>query len=128
MAFSIARFCAEHHEAKDPDVLAAIHSLAEMYKTLAAGIVYEQPPALPVQRELYETLSKFLSVPKQQRLPNSLGNAKDSETFQLLVFLYRMGLMHTNGRPRARRFIEYLRSQFPDAKELKREESRIMIP
>ena len=81
-----------------------------------------------MQRELYETLSKFLSVPKQQRLPNSLGNAKDSETFQLLVFLYRMGLMHTNGRPRARRFIEYLRGQFPDAKELKREESRIMIP
>ena len=128
IAFTIARFCAEHHEATDPDVLAAMQSLAESYKTLAAGIVYEQPPALPVQRELYETLSKFFADAKQQKGPSAFGNAKDSELFQLLVFLYRMGLMHTNGRPRARRFIEYLRSQFPDAQELKKVESRIIIP
>ena len=128
IAFTIARFCSKHQEANDPDVLAAIQSLAEMYKTLAAGIVYERLPALPVQRELYATLSSFLVESKQQKGPASFGSAKDSELFQLLVFLYRMGLLHTNGRPRARRFMEYLRSQFPDAKELQREESRIILP
>ena len=128
IAFTIARFCAEHHEANDLDVLEAIQSLAEAYKTLASGIVYEKLPQLPVQRDLYTTLSNFLTESNQQKTTTSFGNAKDSELFQLLVFLYRMGLMHTNGRPRARRFIEYLRSQFPDAKELKREESRIIIP
>jgi hypothetical protein len=45
-----------------------------------------------------------------------------------LVFLYRMGLLRTNGRPRSRRYIEFLRSQFPQAQELKREESRIIVP
>ena len=128
LAFTIARFCAEHREANDVDVLAAMESLAEAYKTLTAGIVYEQRPALPVQRELYEALSKFFVESEQQQAQASFGHAKDSEIYQLLVFLYRMGLMHTNGRSRSRRFIEYLRSQFPGAQELKREESRIIIP
>jgi len=39
-----------------------------------------------------------------------------------------MGLLRTKGRPRSRRFIESLRDQFPDAHELKREESRIIVP
>jgi hypothetical protein len=128
MAFTVVKFCAEHREATDPDLLAAIESLANTYKTLSSGIVYEQLPTLPVQKELYAALSEFLVGMKQPNTQISFGNAKDSEIFQLLVFLYRMGLMHTNGRPRARRFIDYLRGQFPNAKELKKEESRIIVP
>ncbi len=82
----------------DTDVLAAIQSLAEAYS------VYEQPPHMLIQRELYEALSKFLAEAKQQSGQASFGPAKDSEIYQLLVFLFRMGLMHTNGRPRARRY------------------------
>jgi hypothetical protein len=37
-------------------------------------------------------------------------------------------LLRTNGRPRSRRFIEFLRAQFSQAPELKREESRIIVP
>jgi hypothetical protein len=128
IAFTVAKFCSEHSGAADPDVLAAIQSLAQSYKTLASGIVYEHPPAVPVQRELYEILGKFLSEAKQQNAQNSFGAAKESEIYHLLVFLFRMGLMHTNGRPRARRFVEYLRGQFPGAQELQREESRIIVP
>ena len=105
-----------------------IESLANAYKTLAAGIVYEQVPVLPLQRDLYAVLSGFLTGRKQQNTQVSFGDAKDSEIFQLLVFLYRMGLMHTNGRPRTRQFIEYLRGQFPNAQELKQEQSRIILP
>jgi hypothetical protein len=119
IAFAVAKFCAAQPSATDPDILAALQSLAESYKTLAAGIVYEQPPVPPVQRGLYDALTAFLNETKQ---------SKDSEIFQLLVFLYRMGLIRTNGRPRSRRFIEFLRSQFPGAHELKREESRIIVP
>jgi hypothetical protein len=128
VAFTVAKFCSEHQDATDPDVLAAIQSLAEAYKTLAAGIVYERPPNLPVQRELYEALAKFFAEAKQQSGSATFAVAKDSEIYQLLIFLFRMGLLHTNGRPRARRFIEYLRGQFPGAQELKREESRIIVP
>jgi hypothetical protein len=128
IAFTIAKFCSSEPTAADVDVLAAIQALAESYKTLSSGIVYEKPPVIPVQRELYNALSAFLAETQQQAGQSSFGTVKDSEVFQLLVFLFRMGLMRTNGRPRSRRFIEFLRGQFPGAQELKKEESRIIVP
>ena len=67
-------------------------------------------------------------IKKQQADRAASGSFKDTEVFYLLVFLYRMGLLRTNGRPGARLFIEFLRGQFPQAPELKREESRIIVP
>jgi hypothetical protein len=128
IAFTIAKFCASHPETTDPDVLAALRALADTYKTLLSGILYEQPPSVHIQRELYDSLSTFLTEAKQNASQSSFGPLKDAEIFQLLVFLFRMGLLRTNGRPRARRFIEFLRGQFPNAQELKREESRIIVP
>jgi hypothetical protein len=129
LAFSIAKFCAVQPSATDPDVLAALQSLAQTYKTLGSGIIYEKPPDAPLPRELYAALIALLTEIKKQQTgrANSAG-WKDSEVFYLLVFLYRMGLLRTNGRPRSRRFIEFLRAQFPQALELKREESRIIVP
>ncbi len=159
LAFSIAKFCAVQPATVDadvlaaihalaqtyktlssgiiyekppdapPDVLAAIHALAQTYKTLSSGIIYEKPPDAPLPRELYAALIAFISeVKKQQSERAASAGLNDSELFHLLVFLYRMGLLRTNGRPRARRFIEFLRGQFPQSPELKREESRIIVP
>jgi len=129
IAFTVAKFTAAHPATNDTDVLAALQSLAETYKTLSSGIYYEKPPDAAVPRELYAALAELLNESKQQ--PAERQGApppKDSEVFSLLVFLYRMGLLRTNGRPRARRYIEFLRGQFPAAPELKREESRIIVP
>jgi hypothetical protein len=129
VAFSIAKFCAVQPATVDDDVLAAIHALAQTYKTLSSGIIYEKPPDAPLPRELYAALIAFISeVKKQQAERAGSVSLKDSELFQVLVFLYRMGLLRTNGRPRSRRFIEFMRGQFPQAPELKREESRIIVP
>lgn len=129
IAFTIAKFCAGQPGATDPDVLAALHALAQTYKTLVSGIIYEQPPVPVVQRELYDATAAFLAEAKQSSgTQSSLGPIKDSEIFHLLVFLFRMGLLRTNGRPRSRRFIEFLRGQFPGAQELQREQSRIIVP
>jgi hypothetical protein len=129
LAFTIAKFCAAQPDATDPDVLAAIQALAETYKTLRSGIYYEKPPDARLPRELYTALTAFISEVKQQQAERSNSSAlRDSDIFSLLVFLYRMGLLRTNGRPRSRRYIEFIRSQFPEAQELKREESRIIVP
>ncbi|HTQ98190.1 MAG TPA: hypothetical protein VMH89_15365, partial [Candidatus Acidoferrum sp.] len=128
IAFTIAKFCSQQPAATDPDVLAALQGEAETYKTLVSGIVYEQPPVAMVSRELYDTLATFLNESKQNGAQPSYGPIKDSEIFQLLVFLFRMGLLRTNGRPRSRRFIEFLRGQFPGAQELQQEQSRIIVP
>ena len=128
IAFAVAKFCASEPSASDPDVLASLQALAETWKTLASGILYEKPPVAPVPRALYDSLAAFLAEGKQSPAQSPLGHPKDSEVFQLIVFLYRMGLLRTNGRPRSRRFIEFLRGQFPGAHELKREESSIILP
>ena len=129
LAFTIAKFCPTQHDATDADVLAGMLALAETYKTLRSGIYYEKPPDAHVPRELYAALTTFIAEVKQEQAERSNSAAlKESDIFLILVFLYRMGLLRTNGRPRSRRFIEFLRSQFPDAPELKREESRIIVP
>ncbi len=129
LAFSIAKFCAVQPAAVDGDVLAAIQALAQTYKTLSSGIIYEKPPDTPLPRELYAALIAFITeVKKQQAERAGSATLKDMDVFYLWIFLYRMGLLRTNGRPRSRRFIEFLRSQFPQAPELKREESRIIVP
>jgi hypothetical protein len=129
LAFSIAKFCAVQPSATDPDVLVALQALAQTYKTLGSGIIYEKPPDAPLPRELYGALIALLTEIKKQQAERANSAAwKDSEVFFLLVFLYRMGLLRTNGRRRSRRFIEFLRAQFSQAPELKREESRIIVP
>jgi hypothetical protein len=129
LAFTAAKFSAAHPATTDSDVLAALQALAETYKTLGAGIYYEKPPDATIPRELYAALGQFLNESKQHSDERtSSPPVKDSEVFSLLVFLYRMGLLRTNGRPRARRYLEFLRGQFPAAPELKREESRIIVP
>jgi hypothetical protein len=129
LAFTTAKFTAAHPATTDPDVLAALEALAETYKTLSSGIFYERPPHASLARGLYAALAQFLDESKQQTAGRATDPAaKDSEVFFLLVFLYRMGLLRTNGRPQARRYVEFLRGQFPASPELKREESRIIVP
>jgi hypothetical protein len=129
LAFAVAKVAAGQPELSDPDVLAALQALAETYKTLATGIYYEMPPDSPTPRALYGELSRFLDEAKGLEAERSgLPRIKDSEVLALLVFLYRLGVLRSNGRPRSRRFIEFLRGQFPDAPELRPQESRIIVP
>ena len=129
LAFTAAKFSAANPGTTDPDVLLALQSLAQTYKTLGSGILYENRPEATIPRELYAALAGFLREAKQQAAERGAAPpVKDTEVFPLLVFLYRMGLLRTNGRPRARRYIEFLRGQFPAEPELKHEESRIIVP
>jgi len=129
LAFFIAKFCAAQPGAVDSDVLAALQALAQTYKTLSSGLIYEKPPQAHLPHELYAALAAFLDEIKMQQAERAASASfKDAEIFYLLVFLYRMGLLRTNGRPRSRLFIEFLRGQFPQAPELRREESRIIVP
>ena len=128
LAFTIAKFYSTHPEVHDPDILAALQALAETQKTLTSGIYYETQPAGHISRELYAAVTAFLADVKQKVQQAGQPPLKDADIFHLLVFLYRMGLVRTNGRRRSRRFAEFLHSQFPQSQETKREESRIIFP
>jgi hypothetical protein len=128
IAFTIAKFCASNPAATDADVLSAMQAFAETYKTLASGIYYERQPTVQAARDLYSAITDSVAEIQEQAAQTRFSALKDSDIFYVSVFLYRMGLLRTNGRPRSRRYIEFLRNQFPEAKELKREESRIIVP
>lgn len=128
LAFTIAKLCVAQPSTTDPDVLAALQALGQTYKTLGSGIYYERPPEIPAQKELYTVVMTFLNEIKEKAAAQGFSSVKDNEIFAVVIFLFRMGLLRTNGRPKSRRFIEFLRGQFPQAAELKREESRIIVP
>jgi hypothetical protein len=129
LAFQIAKFASGQPTATDPDVLAALAALAGTYKTLQSGLLYEKVPEIPMQRDLYLALTKFLDEIKQEAIEKGNSAAvKDSSVFHVAVFLYRMGSLRSNGRPRSRRFIEFLRGQFPQSEQPEPEEPRIIVP
>ena len=58
---AICQFAAEHRETVDTDVLAALQTLAESYRTQASGIIYEKPLDYALQRALYESLKAAIA-------------------------------------------------------------------
>jgi hypothetical protein len=126
---TILRFQLENKELNDVAILAALQSLAETYRTLGTGIYYERPPDASMARALYGHIAAFLQeFKKEESARAGFSTLKDSEIFQLLVFLLRVGKQETNGRPLARAFLSFLRARFPLQAEVSQEASRIIVP
>ena len=113
----------------DSDVFLAVHALAETRRTLLSGIYFEKPPENLAAAGLYAALAKFIEDEKQREAEHPESPAlKGTEIFHLLVFFLRFGRLRSNGRPRTRAFLEFLRSQFPAEAGVAREEPRIILP
>jgi Trp operon repressor len=77
---------------------------------------------------LYADLASFIQdYKKQESSQKGFTSLKDTEIFQSLVYLARVCQLSTNGRPRARIFLELLRQQYPQ-RELQPQVSRIIAP
>jgi hypothetical protein len=113
----------------DGDVLDATQAMAETRRTLLSGIYYEKPPASSLAAGLYSALSKFIEDEKKRAAEQpEIPAIKDSELFLLLVFFLRFGRLRSNGRPRTRGFIDFLRAQYPAEMGLTKQEPRIIVP
>ncbi len=129
LGYTILKFAAANPSLVDRDAIAALEALAETYRTLGSGIYYEKPPGAVLPLALYAELVKFIQECKQQEAQRAgFTTVKDSEIFYLLVFLLRVARFHTNGRPLARSFLEFLRAQYPQAAETSTERPRIIVP
>jgi hypothetical protein len=118
LSFSLAQVARHDRTLHDGDVIAALTSLAKTYQTLAgSGLVYEPATANPAQQQMTGELEKMIAgyreVEQKQLGATSL---RDSEVLQVLVFMLRLALSRTNGRPRSRAFLEMLFQQFPQEK------------
>jgi hypothetical protein len=128
LAFTISQFAANRRDLTDEQTLTAIAALGETYRTLVSGIYYERPPATQPAAGLYSALAAFIQdYKKKEHERVGFSTLKDSEIFYALVFLARLIRNWTNGRPRARIYLQLLRSQFPQP-EVQAETSRIIAP
>jgi hypothetical protein len=91
---------------------------------------------LKQQSELLRELNEVVSGTKEFREAEQqhIGHTRlrDSDVLKALVFLLRLGLGRTSGRPKSRAFVDFLVAQFP-AKESaiagpEESGSRIVIP
>jgi hypothetical protein len=129
IAATILDFQAQYKDLNDVAVLSSLEALAETYRTLGTGIYYERPPDLPVAHALYAAIAEFLQkVRKGQAERAGFPALRESDILNLLVFLLRVGKQETNGRPRSRAFLGFLRTRFPLPEEATKEASRIIVP
>lgn len=128
VAGTIIRFQTEHRETNDHTAQLALEALAETYRTLGTGILYERPPDSPTARNLYSHIADFLNEFRKGEAGRvGFPTLKDSDIFQLLVFLLRVLKQETNGRPLSRSFLSFLRERFP-LPSAEKEPSRIIVP
>ncbi|MFI5095750.1 MAG: hypothetical protein ACHQIK_20175 [Candidatus Acidiferrales bacterium] len=118
----------------DRDLIAALSSLATSYQTLVnSSLIYEQPTAnvahQAIAREI-ETMVREFRAAEEQHMGHT--RLRDSEVLKALVFLLRMGLGRTSGRPKSRAFVDFLFAQFPEKQSAiagpDEAGSRIVIP
>ena len=100
----------------DSDCITALTRLARSYDTLAkSGLHYEvQSPSLihqAITSEIQKMVKEFREA-EQKHL--GYTRLRDSDVLRALVFLVRLGISRTSGRPRSRGFVDALDVQFPE--------------
>ena len=122
------------HALADRDLIAGLSALAKSYQTLVeSSLIYEQPTANLAHHEIARevaTMVKEFREAEQKHLGYS--RLRDSEILKALVFLLRMGLARTSGRPKSRAFVDFLFAGFPEPQSgiaaPEASGSRIVIP
>jgi hypothetical protein len=133
LSYALARSARASREVRDSDLLAGLTAVARSYEMLASsGLHYDVPIANLAHQAIADEIQKMIKEYREAEHKN-LGytRLRDSDVLRALVFLVRMGLMRSSGRPRSRAFVEFLFAQFPEqtrAVAAAGEGSRIIVP
>jgi len=116
LSFGLVKSARADRSLMDRDLIAALSSLAKSYQTLVnSSLIYEPATAnlahQNIAREV-ETMVREFREEEQRHIGQT--RLRDSDVLKTLVFLLRMGLGRTSGRPKSRAFIDFLSAQFPE--------------
>jgi len=134
LSFALAKSARADRSLMDRDVIAALSSLAKSCQTLVNySLIYEERTANvahhAIAREV-ETMVREFRAAEQQHM--SQTRLRDSDVLKALVFILRMGMGRTSGRPKSRAFVHFLCAQFPGKQSPlagpEESASRIVIP
>ncbi len=132
LSYAICLHARDNPALVDSDAAAAVQSLAESYRTLSSGIVYENPPQPRIQRELYEALKteieKYKKEDRGEMVVASARNVRNGEIRDTLVFLTQLGALRSNGRPKGRAYLDFLRTHFEPGAFSKSSSGIVLVP
>jgi hypothetical protein len=114
---TLAQRYAADRNLTDREVISALGNMAKSYQTLVgSGLVYQEAVPGLVQQAIIDAFRQLLQEFRELEQKH-LGYArlKDAEVLQALVFTLRLAYSQTSGRPRSRRFLDFLRERFSDA-------------
>jgi hypothetical protein len=134
LSFALAKSARADRSLMDRDLIAALGSLAKSYQTMVNSSIIYQPATANVAhqgiaRDVETMVREFREAEKQH-----IGHTRlrDSDVLKALVFLLRLGLGRTSGRPKSRAFVDFLFAQFPEKESViaspGEAASRIVIP
>jgi hypothetical protein len=127
LSFAVSKYAVANRLLVDSDAQESLRALAETYRTLATGIVFERAPDYAVQRELYESLKSAIEDFKKAETEKlGMSSTRESDVRDALIFLTQLAAMRSNGRPKGRAFLDLLRSQFK-AEELGKPASNLVV-
>ena len=96
--------------AVDSDVRDALDALIRTQRTLESGVYYETRPDNALANRIFSETQKGLEeFRKKEREELGMTHTRDADMLGVLVFLQRLEMDRSNGRPRGRAFLDSLR-------------------
>lgn len=133
LSFALAKSAHADRSIRDSDLISALTALAKSYETLAnSGLHFEAPVTNLSHQAIAAEIQKMVKEYREAEQKHmGYARLRDSEVLKALVFLLRMALSRTSGRPKSRAFVDFLFAQFPErpsAIAAPEEASRIIVP
>jgi hypothetical protein len=133
LTYALANGARHDRAIRDADLIATLGAMAKSYETLAnSGLHFEAPLTNLAHQAIAAELQKMIKEYREAEHKH-LGytRLRDSDVLRALVFLLRMAVGRTSGRPRSRSYVDFLSGQFPERQSpvaAPQEASRIIVP
>jgi hypothetical protein len=113
LAESITQRALGDSSLRDRDVIDALTALVRSFETRAySGLHYEPTRPSLAQQTLIEELREVIADYDEEGREMGDSHLRDSDTLRALVFVLRLALDRSSGRPLSRGFLDFLRTEF----------------
>jgi len=124
---SITQSALGNSSLRDRDVIEALTTLVRSFETRAnSGLHYEPTRPSLAQQALIRELREVIEDYDQEGQEMGDSHLHDSDALKALVFVLRLALDRSSGRPLSRGFLDFLRTEF--TKDASNTLSRIVLP
>ena len=116
LCFALAKSARANRTLNDRDLIAALTSLTKSYETLVnSSLIIEQRTTNIEHQAIVAEVEKMIKEFRETEQKHvGTTRLRDSDVLKALVFMLRMGVARTSGRPKSRAFFDFLFAQFPE--------------